>query len=100
MPTRHGWELVSVRELAERPAADALSVSQGLPPAQAHKQAQALLDAEERRFWWLYSAVREDELSITTSHFARALDRFRRALTTWTASSARYALAAPGGGPA
>ncbi|GAB2700362.1 terpene synthase family protein [Kitasatospora kifunensis] len=93
-----------VNDLAADPsdtftAVDALSVSRALSPAQAHRQTQALLDAEERRFWWLYSALRDDELATTTHHFARSIDRFRHALTTWTASSARYALAAPQGSP-
>ncbi|GAB2747520.1 terpene synthase family protein [Kitasatospora kifunensis] len=74
-------------------AADALrtSTSQALPPAQAHQQVQALLDAEERRFWWLYTAVREDDLDAATRRLARSLDNFRRALAAWTRESTRYA---------
>ncbi|WP_329578986.1 terpene synthase family protein [Kitasatospora sp. NBC_01250] len=76
-------------------AVDALSSAQGLRATQAHEHVRALLDAEERRFWWLCSAVRDDELDHATHRFARALDRFGHALTTWTPTSARYAPTAP-----
>ncbi|WP_327069895.1 terpene synthase family protein [Kitasatospora sp. NBC_01302] len=81
-------------------AAGALCASQRLPPAQAQKQVRDVLDAEERRFWWLYMAVRDDELHTTTHHFARALDHFRHALANWTRVSSRYTTApAPVGEP-
>ncbi|WP_327068116.1 terpene synthase family protein [Kitasatospora sp. NBC_01250] len=76
-------------------AVDALRASHPLPPPQAHAHVRALLDAEERRFWWLCTAVRDDELATATRQFARALERFRHALTTWTTTSTRYALAVP-----
>ncbi|WP_329584278.1 hypothetical protein OG500_28680 [Kitasatospora sp. NBC_01250] len=73
----------------------ALAASQGLPPTEARQEALALLAAEERRFWWLYTAVRDDELDPATVQFARSLDRFRYALTAWTRASTRYALIEP-----
>jgi hypothetical protein len=87
-------------------AVTALVRTAGMPVAEARERVRELLRAEEHRFWWLYTAVREmpDELQpqasrsgpvLDTSRFALHLDRFRRALTEWTAGSSRYALAAP-----
>ncbi|WP_329585718.1 terpene synthase family protein [Kitasatospora sp. NBC_01250] len=74
-------------------ATSALMVGQGLSRSEAQEQVRVLLDAEECRFWWLYTAVRDDDLDAATSRFALSLDRFRRALTEWTAASARYVMA-------
>ncbi|MFF7637802.1 terpene synthase family protein [Kitasatospora sp. NPDC008050] len=75
-------------------AVDALRTSRGLLPTQAHQQVRALLDAEERRFRWLQTAVRDDELHIATRRFARSPDHFRHALADWTQVSSRYTAAA------
>lgn len=87
-------------------AVNALVHTAGMPIAEARERVRELLRAEEHRFWWLYTAVRElpDEPQpqaarsgpvLDTSRFALHLSHFRRALTEWTAGSSRYAPAAP-----
>lgn len=87
--------------VAARMADDGLSVEQ------ARREVSERLEAEERRFRWLYSAVRRGfpagplpeagtattdhpDLVLDTRRFALLLDQFRTALTTWTGTSARY----------
>ncbi|MFD0278092.1 terpene synthase family protein [Kitasatospora sp. NPDC127111] len=79
----------------------------GLSAARARRDVRRRLDAEERRFGWLYSAVRRGfhtgpppaagiatgpagDLVLDTRSFALHLNQFRAALTTWTGSSSRY----------
>ncbi|MFF7634715.1 terpene synthase family protein [Kitasatospora sp. NPDC008050] len=72
-------------------ASRALRVGQGMPDAEARGKARGLLEAEERRFWWLCTAVRDDaELDTATRRFAHVLDDFRHALADWTRTSSRY----------
>ncbi|WP_280666166.1 MULTISPECIES: terpene synthase family protein [unclassified Kitasatospora] len=89
-------------------ALDALARTEGLPPDTARHEVLAQLHAEERRFWWLRSALREysdaarpstahDGLTEDTARFALHLDSFRHALREWTSASTRYAPAAPEG---
>ncbi|MFF7637564.1 hypothetical protein ACFZB9_31135 [Kitasatospora sp. NPDC008050] len=72
-------------------AVGALAAAQGLTHRKATVQVRAFLEAEERRFWWLCTAVRDDDLAPATGRFARSLDDFRRALADWTRQSTRYA---------
>ncbi|MFD7908480.1 terpene synthase family protein [Kitasatospora sp. NPDC059722] len=79
----------------------------GLSAAQARQDVSERLDAEERRFCWLHSAVRRGfhagpppaadaaagppvDQVLDTHRFALLLDQFLAALTTWTGTSARY----------
>ncbi|MFI9270329.1 terpene synthase family protein [Kitasatospora sp. NPDC052896] len=83
----------------------ALVSTQEMTVAEARTRVKELLQAEEYRFWWLYTSVRRDfddepqppaigEPVLNTSRFALTIDRFRRALTEWTAGSSRYTLPA------
>ncbi len=88
-------------------AVHALAVAEGLAPGQARERIGELLKAEVHRFWWVYSAVRNEvaaeallgveasRLALDTGRFAWALDQFRVALADWTRTSSRYALAPP-----
>ncbi|MFJ8621911.1 hypothetical protein ACIRD3_03580 [Kitasatospora sp. NPDC093550] len=95
-----------------------------LSPAQARRDVSGRLEAEERRFRWLYSAVSSGfpavpgsvsasgsgsgvgtvtgpsgGVVLDTGRFALLLDAFRVALTSWTGTSSRYA-SAPAAAPA
>ncbi|MGF1426481.1 terpene synthase family protein [Kitasatospora sp. LaBMicrA B282] len=78
-----------------------------LSEAQARRDVSERLEAEERRFRWLYQAVRRGfpagpppavatttsppgDLVLDTHRFVLLLDQFRVALSAWTDSSARY----------
>ncbi len=78
-------------------ALDALVHTTGLRATVAREKARELLWAEERRFWVLRTALREDAggPSRDTSRFALHLELFWHALREWTTASSRYTLAAP-----
>ncbi|WP_280721277.1 terpene synthase family protein [Kitasatospora sp. MAA4] len=85
-------------------AVAALVRSAGLPVRDAEERVRELLRAQELGFWWAHAVLVADEanpqheaagLILDTSRFAGTLDRFRAALSEWTATSSRYAPAAP-----
>lgn len=74
----------------------ALARAEGIGLPEARQQVEQWLAAEQRRFWVLYLAVRDDaEADHGTRQLARALDSFLHALTAWTRASSRYQAAAP-----
>ncbi|GAA1218401.1 hypothetical protein GCM10009665_05380 [Kitasatospora nipponensis] len=92
----------TVNDLADRtgtftPAA--ALVNQGAAVPEARQRSAAWLRGEEYRWWMLCTAVRTGGYDRATVDLARGLDRFRAALTGWTARSARYAPSAPTGSP-
>ncbi|MDH6136288.1 hypothetical protein P3T37_005708 [Kitasatospora sp. MAA4] len=83
-------------------AVAALVRTADLSPRDARQRAQSLLSAEEQRFWWAHTALRDSDesrphhrtgLLRATTRFALHLDRFRLALHEWTGASSRYASA-------
>ncbi|MDH6116929.1 hypothetical protein ABH930_000348 [Kitasatospora sp. GAS204A] len=80
----------------------ALARTTGSTELAARRHVREQLDAEQIRFQFLLTAIRDDArlddpggVSPVTIGFAAALDRFLLALTAWTHISSRYALAAP-----
>ncbi|MDH6131802.1 hypothetical protein P3T37_001176 [Kitasatospora sp. MAA4] len=82
-------------------AVAALVRTGGLSVREAEGRVHELLRAQELSFWWARTALQEREgaPALGTSRFAGALDQFRVALSEWTVSSSRYALAAPAEAP-